>query len=159
LHQSGMETAGVLIVIAASAFLAWSLTRSQVPQMLVSLAQQNVSSPVLMLLVINLLLLVIGMFFAPAAGLIIVTPLLTPVASAYGIDPLQLGVMIVFNLNLGLLTPPVGISLMITARIANTSYGEQVREAMPFFAASLGVLAILTYWPAFSIALPRALGY
>lgn len=159
LHQSGMETAGVLIVIAASAFLAWSLTRSQVPQMLVSLAQQNVSSPVMMLLIVNLLLLVIGMFFAPAAGLIIVTPLLTPIASAYGIDPLQLGVMIVFNLNLGLLTPPVGISLMITARIANTSYGEQVREAMPFFAASLGVLAILTYWPSFSMALPRALGY
>ncbi len=159
LHRSGMETAGVLIVIAASAFLAWSLTRSQVPQMTVALAQQHIASPALMLLVINLLLLVIGMFFAPAAGLIIVTPLLTPVAGAYGIDPLQLGVLIVFNLNLGLLTPPVGISLMITARIANTSYGEQVREAMPFFAASLAVLAILTYWPAFSLALPRSLGY
>jgi tripartite ATP-independent transporter DctM subunit len=159
LHQSGMETAGVLIVIAASAFLAWTLTRSQVPQMLVDFMQRNVANPLLMLLTVNALLLVVGMFFAPAAGLIIVTPLLAPLARAYGIDPLQLGVMIVFNLNLGLLTPPVGISLMITARIAKTSYGEQVREAMPFFAASLVVLGILTYWPAFSLALPRVLGY
>jgi len=146
-------------VIAASAFLAWSLTRSQVPQTLVAFAQAHVSDPNLMLLVINILLIVVGMFFAPAAGLVVVTPLLAPIGQAYGIDPLQLGVMIVFNLNLGLLTPPVGISLMITARIADTSYGEQVREAMPFFAASLAVLAVMTYWPGFVLALPRALGF
>ena len=159
LKESGTETAAVLIVIAASAFLAWSLTRSQVPQTLVAFAQAHVSDPNLMLLVINILLIVVGMFFAPAAGLVVVTPLLAPIGQAYGIDPLQLGVMIVFNLNLGLLTPPVGISLMITARIADTSYGEQVREAMPFFAASLAVLAVMTYWPGFVLALPRALGF
>lgn len=158
-RNAATETAAVLIVIAASSALGWALTRSQVPQALVTFMQANIDSPFLMLLFVNLFLLLVGMFFAPAAGLIVVTPLLAPLGAAYGIDPLQLGVMIVFNLNLGLLTPPVGISLMITARIAGTSYGTQVRDAMPFFAASLVVLAAITYWPWFSLVLPRALGY
>jgi tripartite ATP-independent transporter DctM subunit len=157
--KSGVETAAVTIVIAASAALAWPLTRSQFPMHAATFILEHLSNPVLILFVINLLLLFLGMFLAPAAALIIVTPLLIPIGSALQVDPLQLGLMIVFNLNLGLIVPPIGESLFITARIAGTSYVTQVRECLPFVAVNLVVLMLVTYWPPMTTALPKFLGH
>jgi tripartite ATP-independent transporter DctM subunit len=157
--RSAGETAVVTIVIATSAALAWPLTRSQFPLHTANFILEHLSSPVLILLVINLLLLFLGMFLAPAAALIIVTPLLMPIGAAIHADPLQLGLMIVFNLNLGLIVPPIGESLFITARIAGTTYMTQVQEVMPFVAVNLVVLALVTYWPPMTTALPALVGY
>lgn len=157
--KSGVETAAVTIVIAASAALAWPLTRSQVPQHAADFILAYLSSPVLILFVMNLLLLFLGMFLAPAAALIIVTPLLLPIGSALNINPLQLGLMVVFNLNLGLIVPPIGESLFITARIAGTTYVNQVREVMPFVAVNLAVLMLVTYWPPMTTTLPALVGH
>lgn len=157
--KSGVETAAVTIVIAASAALAWPLTRSQVPLHTANFILEHLSSPILILFVINLMLLFLGMFLAPAAALIIVTPLLLPLGGAIDVDPLQLGLMIVFNLNLGLIVPPIGESLFITARIAGTSYVTQVREVMPFVAVNLTVLMLVTYWPPMTTAFPALVGY
>jgi tripartite ATP-independent transporter DctM subunit len=157
--KSGVETAAVTIVIAASAALAWPLTRSQVPLHVANFILENLSSPILILLVVNLLLLFLGMFLAPAAALIIVTPLLLPIGAALHIDPLQLGLMIVFNLNLGLIVPPIGESLFITARIAGTTYLTQVREVTPFVLVNLLVLLLVTYWPPMTTAFPALVGY
>ncbi|SFJ58628.1 TRAP transporter large permease [Aerobium aerolatum] len=157
--KSGIETAAVTIVIAASAALAWPLTRSQVPLHAANFILEHLSNPVLILFVVNLLLLFLGMFLAPAAALIIVTPLLTPLGAALDVDPLQLGLMIVFNLNLGLIVPPIGESLFITARIAGTSYVTQVKECLPFVAVNLIVLMLVTYWPPMTTAFPALVGY
>jgi tripartite ATP-independent transporter DctM subunit len=157
--KSGVETAAVTIVIAASAALAWPLTRSQVPLHAANFILEHLSNPVLILFVVNLLLLFLGMFLAPAAALIIVTPLLLPLGAAIQIDPLQLGLMIVFNLNLGLIVPPIGESLFITAGIAGTSYVTQVKECLPFTAVNLIVLMLVTYWPPMTTAFPALVGY
>ena len=104
---------------------------------------------------INVLLVIMGMLLAPAAALLIVTPLLIPLSNAYGINLIQMGLIVVFNLNLGCLTPPVAVSLFMTARMADTSFAEQVKEAMPFFLVSIIVLILITYWPDFTLFLPR----
>ena len=152
--RSALETAVVAVVIAASAAVAWPLTRSQVPQATVEWMQMAVGDPFLILLLINAFLIVLGMFLAPAAGVILATPLIEPLARSIGMDPIQIGVMMVFNLNLGILTPPVGLSLFITARIAGTSFAEQVREVLPFLAVGFVTLAFVTYWPAFTLWVP-----
>ncbi|QKV18552.1 TRAP transporter large permease [Oricola thermophila] len=159
LIETAKETASVTAVIAASAALAWPLTRSQVPAELAAYVTQEVASPVLILLLVNLLLLFLGMFLAPAAALVLVTPILLPIGHELGIGSLQLGLITVFNLNLGLLTPPVGLGLFITARIAGTTYLEQVREALPFLAVNLLVLLGITYLPFVTTALPSYLGH
>lgn len=153
--RSALETAVVAVVIAASAAVAWPLTRSQVPQATVEWMQVTVGDPFLILLLINAFLIVLGMFLAPAAGVILATPLIEPLARSIGMDPIQIGVMVVFNLNLGILTPPVGLSLFITARIAGTSFAEQVKEVLPFLAVGMVTLALVTYWPAFTLWLPQ----
>lgn len=152
------ETAAVAFVIGASAFLAWVITRGQLPQAVLVAMKEYALNKFAVLLMMNLLLFLLGMLLAPAAALVVATPLLLPLAQSYGIDPVQFGVMTVFNLNLGLLTPPVAIGLYMTARLAQTSFQEQVREALPFLLGCLVVLALITYWPPMTLALAAYLG-
>lgn len=157
--ETTIETASVAIVIAASAALAWPLTRSQVPVHVAEFITSEVANPIAIIVLINALLLFLGMFLAPVAGLILTIPLLTPIGQSIGMDPLQLGIMTVFNLNLGLLTPPVGLGLFITARIAGTSYLEQVREVLPFLLVNLVVLGLISFLPAMTGFVPSILGF
>lgn len=152
------DSAAVSVVIAFSSLLAYVVVRSGAPQDLVAWMQGSFESAWAVLILINLFLLLLGMFIAPAAGLIIATPLLLPVAQVYAIDPVQLGVLIVFNLNLGLLTPPVGIALFITARIAKTTVEGQFREVLPFFLIAVATLGLVTFVPGTSLALVNWLG-
>ena len=98
-----------------------------------------------------------GMLMAPAAAMIIAIPLLLPLAQTYNIDLIQFGLLVVFNLNLGILTPPVAVSLFMTARMTNTSFATQVKEALPFLAISFIVLILITYVPGFCTWLPHLL--
>lgn len=153
--ESVRETAAITFIIGASTFLAYVITRGQLPQIIVNeIVDANVSKFVV-LIMINVLLAVMGMLLAPAAALLIVTPLLIPLANAYSINLIQMGLIVVFNLNLGCLTPPVAVSLFMTARMAETTFSEQVKEAMPFFIISIAVLLLITYWPDFTLFLPR----
>ena len=153
--ESVRETAAITFIIGASTFLAYVITRGQLPQTIVNaIVAANVSKFVV-LIMINVLLVIMGMLLAPAAALLIVTPLLIPLANAYSINLIQMGLIVVFNLNLGCLTPPVAVSLFMTARMAETSFSEQVKEAMPFFIISIAVLLLITYWPDFTLFLPR----
>jgi len=151
------ETASICFVIAASSLLAWVLTRGQLPQNLVALIVSLNVSKVLLLVFINIFLIILGMLMAPAAAMIIAIPLLMPLAQQYGINFIQFGLIIVFNLNLGILTPPVAVSLFMTARMSGTSFATQVKEAFPFLLISFIVLIIITYWEPFTTFLPGLL--
>ena len=155
--ESVKETAAITFIIGCSTFLAYVITRGQLPQLIVDFIVGAHVSKFVVLLMINALLIILGMLLAPAAALLIVTPLLVPIANAYSINLVQLGLMIVYNLNLGCLTPPVAVSLYMTARMADTSFAEQVKESMPFFAISLIVLLLITYVPEFTLFLPKLL--
>lgn len=151
------ETASVCFVIGTSSFLAWVLTRGQLPQAIVAFIVSMQVNKFVLLILINLFLLVMGMLMAPVAAMIIAIPLLMPLAQAYGIDVIQFGLLIVFNLNLGILTPPVAVSLFMTARMSGTSFETQVKEALPFLLISFIVLLLITYLPPFTTCLPALL--
>jgi TRAP-type C4-dicarboxylate transport system permease large subunit len=112
-----------------------------------------------LLLAVNVLLLLVGIFIEPLPGVMIMVPILAPLADAAGIAPLQFAIVVIVNLTLGMITPPVGSLLFVTSAVSGVKMGPMVREAYPMFAALLLVLALLTYVPGFSTWLPELLGY
>ncbi|WP_043496740.1 TRAP transporter large permease [Georgenia sp. SUBG003] len=144
----------ILLVMSAAQLYSWALTSGRVPQAIADGLLGLSENPVVILLLINVLLLVVGMFIEANAAIIILVPILYPVATALGIDPLHLGVVIVVNMGLGLVTPPVGLNLMLAAEIAKVDIFKAVRGIAPFLLAGVLVLLLLTFVPALSTWLP-----
>ena len=159
ISRSALLTASVLLVMATSAAFAWVLTVEGVPQ---QLSQTIVSwnlSPVAFLIAVNLRLLVFGIFMEPLPGVMILVPILAPIASALGIDPTHFAMVVIVNLTLGMITPPVGGLLFVTAVSTRVSMAALTRELPPFLVAHFVVLALLTFVPAISTWLPHTLGF
>lgn len=157
--RSAMLTASVLFVVAASSAFAWVLTIEGVPQ---DLAQTIIGwnlSPVVFLLAVNVLLLVFGIFMEPLPGVTILVPILAPIAAALGIDPIHFAMVVIVNLTLGMITPPVGSLLFVTSVATKVPLMALTRELPPFLWAHLAVLIALTFVPAISTWLPHALGF
>lgn len=157
--RSALLTASVLLVMAASQPFAWILTVEGVPQFLSELIISWELSPILFLLAVNVLLLVFGIFMEPLPGIMILVPILAPISYALGIDPIQFAMIVVVNLTLGMITPPVGGLLFVTCVATKTTLSELNKELPIFLVAQLIVLMLLTFVPALSTALPRALGF
>jgi len=157
--RSAMLTASVLFVVAASSAFAWVLTIEGVPQ---DLAQTIIGwnlSPVAFLLTVNILLLAFGIFMEPLPGVTILVPILAPIAAALGIDPIHFAMVVIVNLTLGMITPPVGSLLFVTSVATKVPLMALTRELPPFLWAHLVVLVLLTFVPAISTWLPHALGF
>ena len=146
--EAGLATGVVLMVIMASAAIGWLLTFDQTPQNIALWVQQNVSTKWIVILLMNLMMLFLGMFIDLPAAVLLLTPVFLPMAQAIGMDPIQLGIMMVVNLAIGLYTPPVGTTLFITSSLAKVKVGETVRELWPFYIVALVVLGIVSYVPA-----------
>jgi tripartite ATP-independent transporter DctM subunit len=157
--RSAMLTASVLFVVAASSAFAWVLTIEGVPQ---DLAQAIIGwdlSPVTFLIAVNILLLLFGIFMEPLPGVTILVPILAPIAAALGIDPIHFAMVVIVNLTLGMITPPVGGLLFVTSVATKVPLMALTRELPPFLWAHLVVLVLLTFVPAISTWLPHALGF
>jgi len=148
---AGVATGVVMMLIMASSVVGWILTFDGVPQQIVEWAAQYVHSKAAMLMVINAVLLLTGMFLDLPAAILLLTPLLMPLAHSFGIDPVQLGIVMVINLAIGLYTPPVGTTLFIGATLAKVKIGETVKELIPFYAVAILVLLLFTYVPALTL--------
>ena len=146
--EAGLATGVVLMVIMASAAIGWLLTFDQMPQNVAHWVQQNVTTKWVVILLMNLMMLFLGMFIDLPAAVLLLTPVFLPLAQTIGMDPIQLGLMMVVNLAIGLYTPPVGTTLFITSALARVKVGETVREMWPFYLVALAVLAIVSYVPA-----------
>ena len=157
--RSALMTASVLIIVGMSAAFAWVLTVSRVPQGLTEWIVGMHLSPLAFLLAVNLLLLVFGIFIEPLPGIVVLVPILAPIAHALGINDLQFGIIMIVNLTIGMITPPVGGLLFITTIVAKVPLARLVRELWPFLWAQLGVLVLLTLFPALSSWLPGVFGY
>ncbi len=142
----------LLILIAAGTVLTYYLTLSQVPQTVTQMLAG--ASMFEILLLINVIFLVTGMFVDPNSAIIVLTPLIFQAASAAGIDPIHLGAVIVANVALGMVSPPFGLNLFIGITTFRVSYREVVIAVLPFIGLMLIVLAIITYIPAVSLFLP-----
>jgi C4-dicarboxylate transporter, DctM subunit len=152
LRDSFVTSATVMMVIGATTALAWVITLESVPFAIVDTIKAWTTSKEVFLLLVNVLLLLLGIFIEPVPALILTAPLLLPVAKVMGVDPVHFGLILVFNLALGLFTPPVGGTLFVAAKIAGVRMGEITRDLMPMFVLSLIVLAIVTYAPALVLA-------
>jgi tripartite ATP-independent transporter DctM subunit len=157
--ETGRQTAQVMLIIAVSAPFGWVLIQQEVPNAILQGLLGLSSQPWVILLIINVALLILGMFLETIAILIISYPILAPVMVQIGIDPVHFGVIIVLNLMIGLVTPPVGLCLYVVSGISKVPIADIVGELAPYLLALIAVLGLITYVPEFSIALPQALGY
>jgi C4-dicarboxylate transporter, DctM subunit len=159
LARSALMTASVLIIVGMSAAFAWVLTVSRVPQHMTDWIVGMQLPPLAFLLAVNLLLLAFGIFIEPLPGIVVLVPILAPIAHALGIDDLQFGIIVIVNLTMGMITPPVGGLLFVTSIVAKVPLARLVRELWPFLWAQLAVLALLSLVPGLSSWLPGLFGY
>ena len=148
----------VLILIAMSAAFGNCLTLLHVPAKAASLITSISSSPVVVILLLNLILLVLGMIMDMAPIILIATPILLPVATSVGLHPVQFGIMMVLNCGIGLLTPPVGAVLFIGSAVAKRPMEKVVRATLPFYLCMLAALLLISFIPAISMWLPQVTG-
>jgi tripartite ATP-independent transporter DctM subunit len=152
------ETTGiVMVLVMAAGALGWCISISRLPQTLTPIILSTIESPLVFLLLVNLLLLVVGCFMEALAAMLILIPILVPAANSYGIDPVQFGVMMVLNLIIGTVTPPVGVVLFVVTRIAEISFETMSRAILPWLLPLLAVLAAVTIWPPLTTLLPGLL--
>ena len=155
LLKAGLESGMVMMLIALSEPFAWIVAVDQIPQLVIKWLSQLTTSPYLILLLINLFLLVLGIPLETAPALVIVTPVLAPLAASLGIDPVHIGVVICLNLVLGLITPPVGAVLFAVCGISGISIDRLGKAIWKPFIVALVVLALVTYLPWLSTFLPK----
>jgi len=155
LLKAGLESGMVMMLIAMSEPFAWIVALNQIPQLLIDWISTLTTSPWVILLLVNVFLLLLGIPMETAPALVIVTPVLAPIAVTLGIDPVHMGIVICLNLVLGLITPPVGAVLFAVCGVANISLDRLSRAIWAPFAISLVVLLMVTYLPWLSTFLPR----
>lgn len=158
LSKTAIQTASVMLIIACAKILSYVLTVYQLPVVIGEALQSITESPIMFLLAVNVLLLILGTFMDGSASVIVLAPILTPIALAYGIDPVHFGAIMVLNLIIGCGTPPLGLCLFIACNIAKLPVERGARAILPFIGVELIVLMLVTYIPWFSLALPQWLG-
>ncbi|MEN0087024.1 MAG: TRAP transporter large permease [Pseudomonadota bacterium] len=153
-RRTAINASLIIFMIAAANVFGWVIIYEALPQKLAALLETMTDNPFLFLLMVNVVLLFIGMIIDGIAAIILVTPILLPIAvNSFGIDPYQFGVVICLNLVLGLLTPPVGVGLYITSAVSDTTPGQILRALWPFLIAVAIALLLLSYFPALTTAL------
>jgi len=156
--QTGITTAVVMLLIGSSSAMSWIMTVANIPQT-VSAALMGLSdNPYVILLTINAMLLVVGMFMDMTPALLIFTPILLPVVRQLGLSDIHFGIIIIANLCIGLCTPPVGTCLFIGCGVGKTTIAKVTVKALPFFLAMIIALLLITYIPCISLAIPKACG-
>ena len=155
MKDSLVITAVIMFIIANAAIFGWLVAALQVPQKIISFLTTSISSRWLILIMINLFLLFVGTFMETTASLIILTPVLLPLAKQFGLDPIHFGAIMVLNLVIGLPTPPLGVCLFVSSGIAGISLERISRAIIPFVLAAIAVLLLVTYIPALSMWIPH----
>jgi len=158
LRETAVTTAGIMIILGASALLGWILAREQAPQKVAEAMLSVSDSPIVFLLIVNLLLIMLGMVLEPTSALVISVPILLPIATEFGIDPVHFGVIVILNLMIGLLTPPVGAVLFVLSSVTGISVEKVFRGTAPFLIPLIIVLLIVTFWSGLTTTLPTMLG-
>ena len=141
----------ILFIFAASTAFSRVLTLMQVPQTVSTFILENFSSKVVILLVINVFLLIVGMVMDTTPAILILTPILLPIAQGIGVDPIQFGVVMVVNLAIGFVTPPIGVNLFVASALTDVPVMEIAKKAVPMIILFLIALLLFTYIPAFSL--------
>ena len=158
LVNAAVMTTIVMLIIGASSVLSFVLSFTGLPQAISSLMLGISDNKIVILLLINVILLIVGTFMDMAPALLIFTPIFLPVVTSIGMDPIQFGVMMVMNLSIGTITPPVGSVLFVGCSVAKLKVEDVMRRLIPYFVAIVAALLFVTFVPAFSTWLPGVLG-
>jgi tripartite ATP-independent transporter DctM subunit len=153
LRKSVISSAVIMFIIANAGLFSYLITRAGVPDAIGAFLVEWLRSPMLFLLGVNAALFVIGMFIETSASIIVLAPILAPVAQHFGIDPVHFGIIMVVNLALGMITPPFGVNLFAACTVARISVDQIVTRLLPFILVVLGCLMVITYMPVISIGL------
>jgi C4-dicarboxylate transporter DctM subunit len=156
-RETSLLSAKIFIIVAASGVFSWILTAEAVPDKVGAAIDAMGFSPMMVLLIINLILLVVGMFMDPNSAILLFTPLLWPIAQHAGVDLIHFGIIFTVNLAIGMFTPPFGLNIFVSCSIFKVSSSRIVSGLLPFFIAYLVALMIITYVPALSLTLPNML--
>lgn len=157
--RAALVSVSVLLILAAARAFAWVLIIQSVPQTLAAAIIAMELSPIVFLLAVNVLLLAFGLFMDPLPGVMVLVPILAPIATTLGIDPTHFAVVVILNLTIGLITPPVGSLLFVVSSAVDLKVSRLVRQMPPFLLAHLVVLLLITFIPAISTWAPRASGF
>lgn len=159
MYDAAIETirasSAILLIVAVAALFGWILSVEQVPQILTQWMLSISRNPYVLLLIVNILLLVAGMFLDSTTAILVIAPIIAKPLVAAGVDPVHLGMVVVFNLMIGLLTPPMGLALFLVADIAKVKMKDVLREMMPFYIPLGATLLLITYVPWITTWIPR----
>jgi tripartite ATP-independent transporter DctM subunit len=153
--SSAITSASLLVIVAGASVFGEYLTFEQIPNMIANAVVENIQSPWVFLLAVNILLLVIGMFMDIISATLILTPIFLPLLAKFGINSMHFGLLMTINLGIGYCTPPLGVSLYISGAVANRNLLFVSRAVLPFILIQIGILLLLTYWPDLVLLLPR----
>ena len=148
-------SSAILIIVAVAALFGWVLSVEQVPQAMTKFMLSISTEPWVLLLLVNVLLLVVGMFLDSTTAILVIAPIIAKPLMAAGVDPVHLGMVVIFNLMIGLLTPPMGLALFLVADIAKVRMQDVLREMLPFYVPLVVTLLLITFVPAITLWLPR----
>ena len=148
-------SSAILLIVAVAALFGWVLSVEQVPQAMTKVMLSISTEPWVLLLLVNVLLLVVGMFLDSATAILVIAPIIAKPLMAAGVDPVHLGMVVIFNLMIGLLTPPMGLALFLVADIAKVRMQDVLREMLPFYVPLVVTLLLITFVPAITLWLPR----
>lgn len=153
------DSAVIMVIMGAVSAANWVLTFNRVPNMLTEWALASIDAQWTFLIAVILLLLVVGLFLEGIAAILVLVPILHPIAMALGIDPLHFGIVVIFNLMIGLITPPMGLCLFVADSVAGVGLGAIIRRVLPMLAVQLAVLLLITFVPELVTFLPGLAGY
>ena len=159
LLRSARTTAIVLLLVATCTGLSWIMSYENIPQTVSRLLLAISDNPVVILLLINVILLAVGIFMDMTPACLIFTPIFLPVCTALGMDTIHFGIMMIFNLCIGTITPPVGTTLFVGVKVGKVQIETVFRQLLVYFAAIFIVLMLVTYIPNLSLWLPKLMGY
>lgn len=145
--NAASTTASIMLIVVGAALFGWILAYEQIPQLLAESALALTENPFVFMVILNLILLLVGAVLEPTAAILIVVPVLAPMAEIYGIDPVHMGIVIIFNLMIGLLTPPVGLVLFVLNGVTGYRISEIIRSVVPLYLLMLVVLVLITFVP------------
>ncbi len=159
LYRAGLASSSILLVIGAATVFGWVTSLSGAPTVITSILTGVSDNPLIILLIINLLLFITGMFFDAGPAILILGPLLAPTMLALGIDPLHFAIIMCVNLTVGLATPPLGLVLFVASTLTRLSIIDITRDMWPFLCVHVVVILLITYFPFITMTLPRLLGF
>lgn len=150
LKETVSSTSSIMLIVSAASVYSWILTRERIPQQLTEWMLQTIDNRFVFLIVVNVFLLIVGMFIEGNASMIILVPLLAPIAAQYGINEIQFAMIYIFNNAIGALSPPMGTLMFVTCSISKCPTSQFIREAIPFYVLLLVDLLLITYFEPFT---------